>query len=167
MGFAWLSDLIIVNLIAPGDTNVGFTPRSGADGRSGQAVIRAGCRALAVSQPLSHGNRVANKKRIWYSPCVALRACSVSCKDLQDVQHTVEVTAESLYEAVAKALKIFRDNDWVAEIGTGMTSVTVVVREPTVVHEVLMKNFERWLKRNGRTPAETASRSSLRQQLGL
>jgi len=97
---------------------------------------------------------------------VALRACSVSCKDLQDVQHTVEVTAESLYEAVAKALKIFRDNDWVAEIGTGMTSVTVVVREPTVVHEVLMKNFERWLKRNGRTPAETARRSSLRQQLG-
>jgi hypothetical protein len=98
---------------------------------------------------------------------VALRTCTVSCKDLQDVRHTVEVTAESLYEAVAKALKILHDNDWVVEIGTGMTLVTVVVREPTVMHEVLMKDFERWLKRNGRTPAETASRSALRRQLGL
>jgi hypothetical protein len=98
---------------------------------------------------------------------VALRTCSVSCKDLQDVQHTVEVTAETLYEAVAKALVIFRQNDWVADIGTGMTAVTVVVKEPTVLHQVLMKDFAQCLKRNGRSPAETASRSALRQQLGL
>jgi len=30
-----------------------------------------------------------------------------------------------------------------------------------------MKDFERWLKRNGRSPTETASRSALRKQLGL
>jgi hypothetical protein len=102
-----------------------------------------------------------------YVPVMALRTCSVSCTDLQDVQHTVEVTAETLYEAVAKALVIFRQNDWVAEIGTGLTPVTVVVKEPTVMHQVLMKDFERWLKRNGRSPAETASRSALRKQLGI
>jgi actin-like ATPase involved in cell morphogenesis len=84
-----------------------------------------------------------------------------------DVQHTVEVTAESLYEAVAKALIIFRQNAWVADIGTGMTPVTVVVKEPAVRHQVLMKDFDRWLKRTGRSPAETASRSALRKQLGL
>jgi hypothetical protein len=77
------------------------------------------------------------------------------------------VTAESLYEAVAKALIIFRQNAWVAEIGTGMTPVTVVVKEPTVMHQILMKDFERWLMRNGRSPAETASRGALRQRLGL
>ena len=98
---------------------------------------------------------------------MALRTCSVSCKDLRDVLHTVEVTAETLYEAVAKALIIFRQNDWVADIGTGLTPVTVVVKEPTVMHQVLMKDFERWLKRNGRSPAETASRSALRKQLGI
>ena len=98
---------------------------------------------------------------------MALQSCTVSCNDLQDVQHTVEVTAESLYEAVAKALVTFRKNQWVAEIGTGMTAVNVVVKEPAVVHEVLMKDFERWLKRNGRTPAETASRCAPHQKLGL
>ena len=110
---------------------------------------------------------MANKWRICYVPVMALRTCSVSCTDLQDVQHTVEVTAEALYEAVAKALVIFRQNDWVADIGTGMTAVTVIVKEPTVMHQVLMKDFERWLKRNGRSPAETASRSALRKQLGI
>lgn len=98
---------------------------------------------------------------------MALRTCKVSCKDLQDALHTVEVTAESLYDAVAKALVIFRQNDWVAEIGTGLTPVMVVVKEPTVMHQVLMKDFERWLKCNGRTPAETANRNALRKQLGL
>ena len=110
---------------------------------------------------------MANKRRTCYASLVALRTCSVSCNDLQDVLHTVEVTAESLYEAVAKALVIFRQNDWVADIGTGLTPVTVVVKEPTVMHQVLMRDFERWLKRNGRSPAETASRSALRKQLGL
>jgi hypothetical protein len=86
---------------------------------------------------------------------------------LQDVLHTVEVTAESLYDAVAKARIIFRPNDWVAEIGTVMTPVTVVVKAPTITHQVLKKDFERWLKRSGRTPAETASRSALLKQLGV
>ena len=72
---------------------------------------------------------------------MALRTYSVSCKDLQDVQHSVEVTAETLYEAVAKAPIIFRQNDWVADIGTGMTPVTAVVKEPTVMHQVFMKDF--------------------------
>jgi len=110
---------------------------------------------------------MANKGRICYAPDVALKTCSVSCTDLHDVLHTVEVTAETLYDAVAKALIIFRQNDWVADIGTGMTPVTVVVKEPAVMHQVLMKDFERWLKRNGRSPAESASRSALRKQLGV
>jgi hypothetical protein len=48
-----------------------------------------------------------------------------------------------------------------------MTPVTVVVKEPTVMHQVLMRDFERWLKRNGRSTAETANRSALRKQLGV
>jgi hypothetical protein len=122
----------------------------------------------AAGQLADHDNiPVANKRRTCYAPLVALKTCSVSCNDLQDVLHTVEVTAETLYDAVAKALLVFRQNDWVADIGTGMTPVTVVVKEPTVMHQVLMRDFERWLKRNGRSTAETANRSALRKQLGV
>jgi hypothetical protein len=42
---------------------------------------------------------------------VALKTCRVSCVDLRGVEHAVEVSANSLYEAVAQALRIFRDNE--------------------------------------------------------
>jgi hypothetical protein len=47
---------------------------------------------------------------------MALRACPVCCRDLNGSGHAVEVTAESLYEAVAQALTIF-GKEWVGEIG--------------------------------------------------
>ena len=38
---------------------------------------------------------------------MAVRSCNVSCRDPQGVEHTVEVSAQSLYEAVAQALRVF------------------------------------------------------------
>ena len=52
---------------------------------------------------------------------MAVRACRVSCQDPADVEHSVEVTASSLFEAVPQALRIFRENEWVNEIGHGRT----------------------------------------------
>jgi len=42
------------------------------------------------------------------------------------------VTAESLYEAVGKALVIMRQAAWVEEIGEGLTEVRVRVSQPAV-----------------------------------
>jgi len=44
---------------------------------------------------------------------MALKSCRVSYIDLGRIDHTVEVSVNSLYEAVALALRIFRDNDWI------------------------------------------------------
>ena len=35
---------------------------------------------------------------------VVLRTCTVAVKDLRDVEHSIEITAETLYEAIARAL---------------------------------------------------------------
>jgi hypothetical protein len=56
---------------------------------------------------------------------VALKTCKVSCIDLQGVEHAIEVSAGSLYEAVAQALRIFRDNEWVEDLGRGQTPIFV------------------------------------------
>jgi hypothetical protein len=85
---------------------------------------------------------------------MALRSCLVSCRDLAGTEHAVEVTAESLYEAVAQALGILRGDIWVEEIGEGLTELKVRVKQPTVEHLVRMKDFRRWLESQGRTPAE-------------
>jgi predicted urease superfamily metal-dependent hydrolase len=87
----------------------------------------------------------------------------VSCCDLKGIEHSIEVTADSLYEAVAHGLRVFRENDWVDDVGRGQTTVTVVVRQPEVEHKVRVRDFEQWLESQGRTPAEMSLKSRLRE----
>jgi hypothetical protein len=41
-----------------------------------------------------------------------LKSCRVTVRDMEEVAHTVEVTASTLYEAVALGLKQIRGNEW-------------------------------------------------------
>jgi hypothetical protein len=77
---------------------------------------------------------------------VALKTCRVSCVDLVGIEHAIEVTAASLYEAVAQALRIFRENEWIEDIGRGQTPISVKVKHPETEHKVRVQDFERWLK---------------------
>jgi len=96
---------------------------------------------------------------------MALRTCRVTCRDIEGVEHSVEVTAESLYEAVARGLTALQYADWVGDIGHGQTTITVVVKQPEVEHKVRVRDFEAWLESNGRSPAEMALKSRLRELL--
>jgi hypothetical protein len=46
------------------------------------------------------------------------------------------VSAGSIYEAVAQALRIFRDSDWIDDIGRGKTPILVKVKHPEIEHMV-------------------------------
>jgi uncharacterized protein (UPF0210 family) len=92
---------------------------------------------------------------------VVLRTCTVAIKDLRDVEHSIEVTAETLYEAIATALAALQQDNWVGEIGQGITTVSVLVQQPPVKHEVKMKDFLSWLEREGRSPAEVILKQKL------
>jgi hypothetical protein len=96
---------------------------------------------------------------------VALKTCRVSCVDLRDVEHTVEVTAASLYEVVAQALRIFRENEWIGGIGRGQTPISVKVKHPETEHTVRVQDFERWLEASPRSPAEMILKNRLRELL--
>ena len=100
---------------------------------------------------------------------MAIRACRVYCRDIEGIEHSVEVSAESLYEAVARGLAVFRSADWASDIGHGQTTITVVVKQPDLEHKVRMvrmRDFEAWLESNGRSPAEMILKSRLRQLFG-
>ena len=96
---------------------------------------------------------------------MALKTCKVSCLDLKEVEHTVEVSAGSVYEAVAQALRIFRDNDWVEDIGRGQTPISVKVKHPEIEHTVRVQDFERWLEASPHSPAEMLLKNRLREIL--
>ena len=70
------------------------------------------------------------------------------------VEHVVEVTAESLCGAAAMELAALRGNEWVADLGHGNTTITVVVKRPEVEQNVRMRNFESWPQSPARSPAE-------------
>ena len=97
---------------------------------------------------------------------MALRTCRVTCRDSKGVEHTVEVTADSLYEAVARGLSALRDADWVGDTGHGQTTITVVVKQPELEHIVRMRDFEVWLRSAARSPAEMSLKTRLRELWG-
>ncbi len=77
------------------------------------------------------------------------------------------MTAETLYEAGAQALATVRGHDWAGDIGKGLPMVTVKVRNPELTYIVKIQDFENWLNRGCKSPAETALKARLRQMLGL
>jgi hypothetical protein len=53
---------------------------------------------------------------------------------MDGVSHTVEITAATLYEAVAQGLAAIRGNEWVAGIAQGHNVVRVSVADVSVEH---------------------------------
>ena len=98
---------------------------------------------------------------------MAPKACTVVVHDLNDTAHQFDVTAETLYEAVAQALAIARGHDWVGDIGRGLTTVTVKVRNPEITHIVKIQDFENWLNRGSKSPADMVLKTRLRHMLGM
>jgi hypothetical protein len=82
-----------------------------------------------------------------------IRSCRVTIADMDGVAHTVEVTAATLFEAVALGLKQLQG--------------TVAVKSVPVEHHVRIGEFTKWLERGGTTPAEVMRKRKVREILGL
>lgn len=116
----------------------------------------------------NHRLLMANKKRICYLPSVmSTRSCRVTIRDIEGVEHTVCVTASSLYEAVALGLAALHGQEWVAGVSTGLDAVKVSVVDVPVEHSVKLKDFTQWLERPGGSPRDVAQRHRVREVLRL
>jgi hypothetical protein len=93
---------------------------------------------------------------------MAVRTCRVTCTDPRGVEHTIQVGAQTLYEAVAQALRIFREDAWCEDLGQSAASLVVKISQPAVEHRVRIKDFTNWLDSAGKTPAEMTMKSRLR-----
>jgi hypothetical protein len=95
------------------------------------------------------------------------RSCRVTIADRGGVAHSVEVTASSLYEAIALALVALRGSPWVPGVPDGFTPVKVRITDVPIEHEVKMKDFTQWLDRLGNSPKAVMDRVKIREILGL
>ena len=87
-------------------------------------------------------------------PAMLVRSCRVTIQDLDGISHTAEVTASSLFEAVAQGLAALRKNEWVEGIEERFGTVKVSVADVRVEHQVKIADFMKWLERPGLTPPE-------------
>ena len=95
------------------------------------------------------------------------QSCRVTIQDLDGVSHSVEVTAATLYEAVAQGIAAIRGNEWVSGIAQGMNVVKVSVANVRVQHEVRLQDFTKWLEKPGGSPREVGDRRKIREILGM
>jgi hypothetical protein len=78
----------------------------------------------------------------------------------------VDVTASTLYEAVALGLKAIRGDDWSGGFSEEYAAVQVLVTDIPVEHTVMLKNFSAWLQRSAGSPKDVIARSRVREILG-
>jgi hypothetical protein len=96
-----------------------------------------------------------------------MRSCRVTLQDSDGIAHTVEVTAESLFEAVAQGLAALRGHEWIAGLQQ-QGIVKVSVADVRVEHEVKISDFTRWVEKPGaRSPRELIQRKRIREILGM
>ena len=94
----------------------------------------------------------------------AARTCLVSFTDAENIRHSVEVTAGTLYEAAVMAIAQFRQCAFTANPPGPAPRLTVAVKLPSTTHEVQWGKVETWIQSGGR-PNEQAMKSRLRELL--
>jgi len=99
------------------------------------------------------------------SPAVPPKTCLVSFTGPTGIRHSVEVTAETLYEAAALGLNLLRSDDWVQALAPG-TEIQVRVCHPSTSHTVTLAQLRRWCDGVAVSPDEILKKNRLRALLG-
>lgn len=92
---------------------------------------------------------------------VRMASCIVSFVDTEGIRHTVEVEAESLFEAAAIAIRTFKQHN--CEPGL-ITKLDVEIRS-CITHTVTRKRIHEWLHGGAKSPREAVMKERLRELL--
>jgi hypothetical protein len=98
------------------------------------------------------------------SAAVALRTCTVSFTGTSGVRHSVDVTAEFVFEAAALGVSALRRNGWADAVALG-TELEIQVREPPTCHRITVHQIHRWCDGIATSPDETLKKAKLKQLL--
>jgi len=94
--------------------------------------------------------------------------CRVSYLDSKNVEHAVDVTADSLFEAAAVAVRAFRDCALAEELPEPGTELHIMVSPLPVEHRVRLQRVEQWAQTGTvKSPVEMLRRERVRELLGL
>ena len=94
--------------------------------------------------------------------------CRVSYLDSRNIEHAVDVTADSLFEAAAVAIRAFREGVFVDELPVAGTELRIAVFPLPVEHRVRLQRVEQWAQTGTvKSPVEMLRRERVRELLGF
>ncbi len=94
--------------------------------------------------------------------------CRVSYLDSRNIEYAVDVTADSLFEAAAVAIRAFREGALVEELPVAGTELRIAVFPLPVEHRVRLQRVEQWAQTGTvKSPVEMLRRERVRELLGL
>ena len=115
----------------------------------------------------SVSRRTKGESRLVYFEAWWTR-CRVSYLDSRNIEHAVDVTADSLFEAVAVAVRAFREGALVDELPVAGTELRIAVYPLPVEHKVRLQRVEQWAQTGTvKSPVEMLRRERIRELLGL
>ena len=88
-------------------------------------------------------------------------ACTVSFTGPSGVRHSIEVSANSLYEAAIVGFSLLKRDGWVDPVAPG-TRLEVQVRHPATTHCVSLAQLRRWVQGIAVSPDETLRKRRLK-----
>jgi hypothetical protein len=97
---------------------------------------------------------------------VTAKSCTVSFSGPTGIRHSVNVTADSLFEAAAIALHTLRADGWCEAIAPG-TILEVRVSQPHTTHSVTLAQLTRWCDGTAVSPDEVLKRKKVKELLAL
>ena len=104
----------------------------------------------------------------WYTLTCCGTRCRVSYLDSRNIEHAVDVTADSLFEAAAVAVRAFREGALVDELPVAGTELRIAVFSLPVEHRVRLRRVEQWAQTGtAKSPVEMLRRERVRELLGL
>ena len=97
---------------------------------------------------------------------MSISRCIVRLKDCHNTEHSVEVYAESLYEAVLRGLNRLADVGWESHANETINRVEVEIYQEPTRHIVDVPKLLKWVAQNSMSPAQETRKEKLRKLLG-
>ena len=97
---------------------------------------------------------------------MSINKCIVRLKDCHNTEHSVEVYAESLYEAVLRGLSRLEVVGWESNGGETIQQVEVEIHQEPTKHIVDVPKLLKWVEQNSMCPGQETQKEKLRKLLG-
>jgi len=91
-------------------------------------------------------------------------SCIVKIVDDHGVEHSVQVRAESVYEAAILGMSKLKRHGWESD-GSTIGCITVEIHEEPTIHRIQLGKMLGWINSSGRTPRDEIRKQKLRTLL--